>query len=213
MAIRLVTMLGVGLIGTEIIWQLWKRIGRNHKLASRQRTAISEVFIFSDECSHCRNHANTRIPCNKNCPVASIKRLIHYLDASHSTLDVCIYIMTSQDITKAIIEAQRRKVLVRVIVDANMSENSACFYQLELLKRNGVRVRMQRSNVSLMHHKFALIDNEIMIYGSTNWTMQAFYGNFDGILVTNQHEFVKPFINEFNRMWEELNFEEILLGN
>lgn len=73
MAIRLVTMLGVGLIGTEIIWQLWKRIGRNHKLASRQKTAISEVFIFSDECSHCRNHASTRIPCSKKCPVASIK--------------------------------------------------------------------------------------------------------------------------------------------
>lgn len=60
-----------------------------------------------------------------------------------------------------------------------------------------------------MHHKFAIIDDQVMIYGSTNWTMQAFYGNFDSILITNDKFFVKQFINEFDKMWSgqaALNF-------
>lgn len=56
-----------------------------------------------------------------------------------------------------------------------------------------------------MHHKLAIIDQKILIYGSTNWTMQAFYGNSDGIIVTNQRVFVQPFLDEFNRMWEDMN--------
>lgn len=53
-----------------------------------------------------------------------------------------------------------------------------------------------------MHHKFAIVDNDILITGSTNWTMSAFFGNFDHIIVTNQHSLVKPFIDEFNRLWK-----------
>lgn len=53
-----------------------------------------------------------------------------------------------------------------------------------------------------MHHKFAIVDNDILITGSTNWTMSAFFGNFDHIIVTNQHSLVKPFVDEFDRLWK-----------
>lgn len=56
-----------------------------------------------------------------------------------------------------------------------------------------------------MHHKFAIIDNSILITGSTNWTKSAFFGNFENILITNESALVQPFIIEFNRLWAEFN--------
>jgi len=56
-----------------------------------------------------------------------------------------------------------------------------------------------------MHHKFVIIDNNILISGSINWTKSAFFGNFENVLVTNESAIVQPFINEFERIWRMLN--------
>lgn len=56
-----------------------------------------------------------------------------------------------------------------------------------------------------MHHKFIIIDNNILITGSTNWTMAAFFGNFENLMVTSESRLVKPFINEFEEIWAMVN--------
>lgn len=59
------------------------------------------------------------------------------MDNAKKTLDVCMYIVTCQEIINAISRAHKRKVNVRVIADASMSENSACGDQLTRLRRTG----------------------------------------------------------------------------
>lgn len=59
-----------------------------------------------------------------------------------------------------------------------------------------------------MHHKFVVIDNNILITGSTNWTMAAFFGNFENLMVTNESGLVEPFINEFENIWTMFNATE-----
>lgn len=66
---------------------------------------------------------------------------------------------------------------------------------------SGIAIKMQYSD-NMMHHKFAIVDGDILISGSTNWTMSAFFGNFDNILITNQRSLVKPFVSEFQKLWE-----------
>lgn len=56
-----------------------------------------------------------------------------------------------------------------------------------------------------MHHKFVIIDDKILISGSINWTKSAFFGNFENVLVTNETAIVKPFIDEFERIWAMFN--------
>lgn len=69
---KIVIALGVGLVGTEIVWQLWTRV-YSRRLKALEQSTISEVLLFTDDCSNCREHANTRIPCGVKCPVASVK--------------------------------------------------------------------------------------------------------------------------------------------
>ena len=56
-----------------------------------------------------------------------------------------------------------------------------------------------------MHHKFVVIDNEMLVNGSFNWTTQAVVGNFENVLITNNPSIVKPYEEEFKRLWTELN--------
>jgi len=64
----------------------------------------------------------------------------------------------------------------------------------------GIKPKMKELD-TLMHHKFVIIDKNILITGSINWTMSAFFGNFDSVFVTNEYAAVAPFVNEFERIW------------
>lgn len=54
-----------------------------------------------------------------------------------------------------------------------------------------------------MHHKFVLIDDRIVAFGSFNWTIQAVTENNESILVTSDPATVRPFVSEFQRLWIE----------
>ncbi|XP_011315039.1 mitochondrial cardiolipin hydrolase [Fopius arisanus] len=191
-------------VGTELAWQLWKKYFRENKDSNYK--IITEVLIFNSEGADCRTHSMTNMSCGiSHCPVRNVRKLLSFFDSAKKTLDICIYILTSKDLTDAIIRAHERGITIRLMVDSIMSENSACSFQLTRIRRAGIKVLMHRSTVSLMHHKFAIMDEKLMIFGSTNWTMQAFFGNFDATLITNQTELVRVFSSEFNRMWNVIS--------
>lgn len=53
-----------------------------------------------------------------------------------------------------------------------------------------------------MHHKFALLDGRKLITGSLNWTMTAVQSNKENVIVTEEPELVRPYEDEFNKLWE-----------
>ena len=54
-----------------------------------------------------------------------------------------------------------------------------------------------------MHHKFALIDEELLITGSCNWSTSATNGNYENLLVTRDLSVVKAYKTEFLYLWEQ----------
>lgn len=66
------------------------------------------------------------------------RRIQSYLNGAASSLDLCMYVMTCDDLTKSIVAAHRRNVCVRIIVDSSMSENPACDNQLLRMRRAGM---------------------------------------------------------------------------
>ncbi|XP_046736322.1 mitochondrial cardiolipin hydrolase [Diprion similis] len=192
-----------GVVTTEVLWQLYKR--------TRSKTSpksINEVLFFSEESSKCRMHAVSRTPCGRsNCSVTQLRKLCAYLESAQQNLDVCMYLFSCEDLAAAIAKVFYRGVVVRIIVDGGMAENTACDRRIRAFRKTGIRVRMKKSEY-LMHHKFAIIDKKLILTGSTNWTMQAMHGNWDNVIVSNQLALVKPFIAEFDRMWTALTTGE-----
>lgn len=64
----------------------------------------------------------------------------------------------------------------------------------------GICVRCDRTSVH-MHHKFAVVDERLLITGSLNWTQTAVQRNKENILITEDPELVQPFVKEFQRLW------------
>jgi tetratricopeptide (TPR) repeat protein len=51
---------------------------------------------------------------------------------------------------------------------------------------------------NLMHNKFCLIDNRILITGSYNWTLKAEKSNYENIIISTDEKLVDDFINYFD---------------
>ncbi len=60
----------------------------------------------------------------------------------------------------------------------------------------------------LMHHKFCILDNRVLITGSYNWTRNAELNNLENIIVTTELTTIKQFVEAFealNEMTEKVN--------
>lgn len=196
------------LLTSKLMWERYKKyynksINLEEKLlelnSSRNNEYIMEILFFTEDSVSCRMHLGANECCDKlDCSVANLKKLTNYLHRANHTIHVCMYLFTSQILGNAILQAHKRGVVVKVIADAsvNMSDHS----QVLSFRRACIKVRTRNSG-TLMHHKFAIIDNKILITGSANWTMQALFGNAENIIVTNHPALVERFVNEFTNLW------------
>lgn len=128
---------------------------------------------------------------------ANITTLLNYISSTKSSLDVCMYTLTGQVFLEALVKAHHQGIMVRVITE-NEIETST---QVVQLRRAGIQVRSSNSSF-FMHHKFAVIDKKIIITGSLNWTLQGVNGNQENIIITDQEQVLKPFIEQFMLLWE-----------
>ena len=59
-----------------------------------------------------------------------------------------------------------------------------------------------------MHNKFAVIDNEIVITGSYNWTASAGERNDENLLVIDDNYIVERYQDQFNNLWDNKHSPE-----
>ncbi|KAG5311919.1 ZUC hydrolase, partial [Pseudoatta argentina] len=211
---RIVIVITSGVIVSEIMWQLYKKHKRSRKkvintsnfdcngsveqLCNNTEAKILEVMFFSQDSALCRPHLKCMQPCRKqNCPIRYLKKIIYYLDSAIYTLDICLYFFTFVELAEAVIRAKNRNVVVRIILEDSMTYTDRS--RLMTFCKEGIKPVVKQLDV-LVHHKFVIIDNNILITGSINWTKSAFFGNFENVLITNESAIVKPFIYEFERM-------------
>ncbi|XP_067140961.1 mitochondrial cardiolipin hydrolase-like [Centruroides vittatus] len=102
---------------------------------------------------------------------------LHLLSAKRS-IDVCVYLITSEFLADIIVKCS-----------PGWSES--------------IEVRTHSSKF-LMHHKFAIIDKEIVITGTLNWTLKTLTHNHKNVVITNEENITKAYINEFERLWNTL---------
>lgn len=115
------------------------------------------------------------------------------------TLDIAIFTLTNNNIAAAIQEAFTRGVKVRIIADdecCNMWGSD-----VSLLASIGIPCKTDNAIKFHMHHKFAIIDNQVIVTGSFNWTMQAVKFNQENILFYDNKEIAQRYTDEYNKLW------------
>ncbi|KAG0276583.1 hypothetical protein BGZ96_003225 [Linnemannia gamsii] len=131
----------------------------------------------------------------------SFKQLIKTLDSAKKSLDICVYTITDDHLANAIIRAHERGVNVRIISDSEKAEDLGSDVN-RLRDNNDIPTRVDNSK-SFMHHKFAVVDDQLVINGSYNWTKGARFDNKENLTLTNSPKAVQGFKGEFERLWAE----------
>lgn len=126
--------------------------------------------------------------------------IIEELNEAKESIDIAMYYFTDRDLANTVIDAHDRGVKVRIYLDKEQKE--AKYSKSRYLAKHGISIRYS-SNPYTMHHKFAIIDNEVVITGSYNWTASAGVRNNENLLVIRDPPLVGRYEQEFYRLWNE----------
>lgn len=129
-----------------------------------------------------------------------VQAIIGHLARARDTIDICVFTVTDDRISDAILGAKGRGVRVRLITDDDKSLDLGS--DIDRFVRGGIDVALD-PDPSHMHHKFAIFDSETLLTGSYNWTRSAASENRDNVLVTNDPRLVAAFTREFEKLWAE----------
>ena len=127
------------------------------------------------------------------------RKLLDLLVGVRESLDVSVFTISDDRLAEAIIEVYKRGIGVRIITDDDKALDQGS--DIHRLIDAGVPVRMDASE-NHMHHKFAIIDKNILVNGSFNWTRSATDYNQENILVTDEPKLVTAYLAEFERLWQ-----------
>jgi len=126
------------------------------------------------------------------------KAIIKNINQAETYINIAMYTFTDQEIALSLANAQKRGVKVRVYLDRSQIEST--YSVSRLLVQKGIKVRISTNNY-IMHHKFAIIDNRLLLTGSYNWTFAANNKNEENLMVIDDPEIIEIFQHQFVNLW------------
>ena len=128
-------------------------------------------------------------------------RIRSFLAQAKSTVDICVFTITDDRLTSAVLEAHARGVKIRIITDndkaADLGSDADRFLEA------GIQLRVDRTPYH-MHHKFAIVDRSLLLNGSYNWTRGAAESNEENFIITDDKTLVSQFAAAFEKLWDEV---------
>lgn len=184
----------------KLVMWIWNRNKKKKSLSDGPEIFINDCLLFSP-CQTNWNLCNYYKPqCGElACPFCNYKKFYNLIESAKCFVDVCVYLITSEEISKLLVKLSRRRVLIRIISDKQMALQ-AIKVQIALFKEKEIPIKLVNS-ADLMHNKFVLIDRKILITGSFNWTTQAFNRNFENAIILHDRNIVYKYFQYFEYLW------------
>ena len=106
------------------------------------------------------------------------------------------YSFTSAPIAEALINAHKRGIKIEAILDkSNVTGN---YSSATYISNNGIPVFIDAAH-AIAHNKIMIIDKEIVITGSFNFTKAAEEKNAENLLVIKSKELAKTYLDNWNK--------------
>ena len=129
--------------------------------------------------------------------------ILDNIRGAKKTIDVATYNYTDTKTDSALIDAVHRGVKVRLVIDEENAKKNV----ISDLRDGGVNVITAESN-GLMHAKYIIIDNTIVISGSANMTLASFSYDNNFMIRLESPEAARIFTAEFEEMYLDCIFGE-----
>jgi phosphatidylserine/phosphatidylglycerophosphate/cardiolipin synthase-like enzyme len=126
------------------------------------------------------------------------KEIIKNINQAEAFINIAMYIFTDREIALPLIKACERGVKVRLYLDKDQVDYK--YSQSRFLVQKGIKTKISSNNY-IMHNKFAIIDNRLLLTGSYNWTFSANHRNDENLMVIDDPEIIEIFQNQFVNLW------------
>jgi len=126
------------------------------------------------------------------------KEIIRNINQAEAFINIAMYIFTDREIALPLVKAHERGVKIRLYLDKEQVDYK--YSQSRFLVQKGIKTRISINNY-IMHHKFAIIDNRILLTGSYNWTFSANNRNDENLMIIGDPEIIEIFQNQFVNLW------------
>lgn len=125
-------------------------------------------------------------------------RIVQQFRRVERQADICVFTITDDDVSEAILDAHHRGVSLRILTDNDKAFDRGS--DIARFQQAGIPLRIDRSSYH-MHHKFAIFDDAVLLTGSYNWTRGAARFNEENFLITHDVRLCHAYRQRFERLW------------
>lgn len=126
--------------------------------------------------------------------------LLAVLNHAKKSIYALVFSMSLTDVRDAIIAAHKRGVEVHIVSDATMAKSTTS--AIPALVAAGIDVRLWGGNYREAHDKVALIDGDLLITGSYNWTTLAEKSNIENMFVLTGSRITRLAAPPYMAVWQ-----------
>lgn len=124
------------------------------------------------------------------------KHLEDFIQSAEASLDICIFDLDLENVIKAIISEEKKKVKVRILTDTD----NIFLRELSPLKKAAVTIKGD-DRKAFMHNKFIVADGKRVWTGSFNFTKNCAFKNDNNALILNSTQLAANYTLQFNELW------------
>lgn len=128
-------------------------------------------------------------------------QIIPLINNSKKYIYVPAFLITHKDLTDSLINASKRGVAVKVILDATNTHTSSS--KLKLLRQNGIQVKTENW-AGKLHSKSLIIDDLYTIIGSMNLSRSGEGVNDENLLIIKNREIALFYKTFFQYLWKRI---------
>jgi phosphatidylserine/phosphatidylglycerophosphate/cardiolipin synthase-like enzyme len=132
-------------------------------------------------------------------PAGAASGLIKQIDGAKKSIKVMAYGFTATNLAEALVRAKRRGIDVTLIQDEKSAQNNR--ETLPILLAAGIEVRSDGKH-AIQHNKVMLIDDDIVITGSYNFTKSAEKRNAENIMIVRSTYAAKRYADNWKIHWD-----------
>jgi phosphatidylserine/phosphatidylglycerophosphate/cardiolipin synthase-like enzyme len=127
-------------------------------------------------------------------------RIIELINEAETSVRLMTFVFTDDDIASALIAQHRAGLQVSGVMEARNVDGSGSDY--DTMVRAGVDL-LEDGNPYILHHKVIILDDEIVITGSYNFSASAAEKNDENVLIIHSPEIAATYLDEYERVVQQ----------
>lgn len=125
------------------------------------------------------------------------RALTNLIQSAEKNIYIVAYELNIYNLIQLLIQKQQSGIDVNIFIEADSAKVPETKFLIEQLKKNNVRVYLDKRKSGIMHNKFIIIDENKVLTGSANFSLNAFFQQFNDVVIINNSKLARKYLNQF----------------